>query len=86
MDQNFCNRDCYYSYCFRLAEELDCTADDIIDANYNSINGYISNDGSSSTMGHDTNIMPTDQSISSPTSYHQQAQAQTRCLQISRVH
>jgi len=85
LDQSFCNRDCYYSYCFRLAEELDCTADDIIEANYHSVNGYISQ-----SQGHTTStdgIISTDQQVISPSDYNtqHQPQPQTRCL-ISRVH
>lgn len=85
-DQNFCNRDCYYSYCFRLAEELDCTADDIIEANYShqSLNAYMQ-DGSSSA---DNMISADDPEAYSSSYNHQQVQvrAPARCLQISRVH
>jgi len=38
----FCNQDCFYSYCFRLAEELDCTADDIIEGNMSASNDTMS--------------------------------------------
>jgi len=76
MDQSFCNRDCYYSYCFRLAEELDCAADDIIQANYHSANGYISSQV-------DMDVGDNDNSYAAAASYQQ---LPARCLQISQVH
>jgi len=70
-NENFCNRDCYYSYCFRLAEELDCTADDIIEANYHSINGYYGTQDQTmmSVDEHDTYVDP---------SFHPQQTTQRR--------
>jgi len=78
-DQSFCNRDCYYSYCFRLAEELDCPADDIIEGDYHSVNGYMISAQVDADVEDDT-----EHSYAEAASYQQQQP--TRVLQISRVH
>jgi len=77
-DQSFCNRDCYFSYCFRLAEELDCPADDIIEGDYHSVNAYISAQVDADVED------DTEHSYAEAASYQQQQPA--RVLQISQVH
>jgi len=78
-DQSFCNRDCYYSYCFRLAEELDCPADDIIEGDYHSVNGCMISAQVNADVEDET-----EHSYAEAASYQQQQPA--RVLQISRVH